>query len=94
MITGKSYRETATQPDFDLVLAIRKRRLRYLGHVLRMSDDRLVKRTLVAYVSSQSHGIPDGSLLDDPQCNGQSLTSLKIIAADRRRWSKFIDRII
>ena len=94
VITGKSYRETATQPDFDLVLAIRKRRLRYLGHVLRMSDDRLVKRTLVAYVSSQSHGIPDGSLLDDPQCNGQSLTSLKIIAADRRRWSKFIDSII
>ena len=75
VITGKSYRETATQPDFDLVLAIRKRRLRYLGHVLRMSDDRLVKRTLEAHVSSQSHGIPDGSLLDDPQCNGESLTS-------------------
>ena len=40
--------ELARNPPFDLVLTIRKRRLRYLGHILRMEQDRLVKRTLIA----------------------------------------------
>ena len=35
-MTGEHYRETATAPAHDLVLAVRRRRLRYLGHVLRM----------------------------------------------------------
>ena len=38
-MTGEHYRETATAPAYDLVLAVRRRRLRYLGHVLRMSAD-------------------------------------------------------
>ena len=49
-ITKKCYREMAMNPPFNLVLAIRRRRLRYLGHVLRMHEDRLVRRTLAAYV--------------------------------------------
>ena len=36
VMTGEHYRETATAPAYDLVLAVRRRRLRYLGHVLRM----------------------------------------------------------
>ena len=39
VLTGEHYRETATAPAYDLVLAVRRRRLRYLGHVLRMSAD-------------------------------------------------------
>ena len=35
-ITGQNYRVTATAPEYDLLLAIRQRRLRYLGHILRM----------------------------------------------------------
>ena len=63
-VTGKSYRTTATAPDYNLVLAIRRRRLRYVGHILRMDSDRLVKRCLTAYVRG---GIspPAGSLLMD-----------------------------
>ena len=36
IITGQDYRVTATAPEYDLLLAIRQRRLRYLGHILRM----------------------------------------------------------
>ena len=35
VMTGEHYRETAIAPAYDLVLAVRRRRLRYLGHVLR-----------------------------------------------------------
>ena len=50
------YRETATVPAYDLVLAVRRRRLRYLGHVLRMPADKMVRCALMAlrlrYVSN------------------------------------------
>ena len=82
-ITSKPYRDTAKSPDFDLILAIRKRRLRYLGHILRMSVDRLVRRTFIAYVSTPG-GPPDGSLLDD--CRIKDLQQLTVLAQDRRTW--------
>ena len=50
VITGQDYRDTATTPVYDLVLAVRQRRMRYLGHVLRMPPDRIVRRALVALV--------------------------------------------
>ena len=43
VITGEPYRDTATRPAYDLLLAIRRRRLRFLGHVLRMDQSRLVR---------------------------------------------------
>ena len=94
VITKQGFRETATNPKFNLVLEIRKRRLRYLGHVLRMDPDRLVRRTLLAYVCSQTHGIPAGSLLDDPHCKGRSINTLIDLAADRRSWSRSVDSIL
>ena len=89
-LTGKSYRATATDPDFDLVLAIRKRRMRYLGHLLRMSSDRLVRRTLIAYVSSPD-GPPKGSLLDD--CTSKHIEELNAQASDRKTWRMMIDNL-
>ena len=84
-ITGKQYRETATNPDYDLFLAIRKRRLRYLGHILRMSNDCLVRRTFIAYISYPD-GPPNGSLLDD--CLSRSINELTSLAVDRVKWRK------
>ena len=88
IITGKSYRETASNPEFDLVKAIRKRRLRYLGHILRMDSQRLVRRTLLAYVNPVP---PPGSLLDD--CKGKSIASLVQLAADRKKWNRLVNSI-
>ena len=45
-ITGEEYRTTATVPVYNLVLAVRKRRLRYLGHVLRLPAESIVRRSL------------------------------------------------
>ena len=63
-ITGESYRDTATNPVVDLLLQIRRRRMRYLGHIFRMPNDRLVRKTLMAYIDGGRH-IPDGSLMMD-----------------------------
>ncbi|KAI8514508.1 hypothetical protein Bbelb_070990 [Branchiostoma belcheri] len=64
VITKKHFRGTATNPDYNLMLTIRHRRLRYLGHILRMDPSRLVRRTLKAYVCGGDNP-PEGSLLMD-----------------------------
>ena len=51
VMTGEHYRETATAPAYDLVLAVCRCRMRYLGHVQRMSADRTVRCALTALVS-------------------------------------------
>ena len=64
VITGEDYRVTATTPVYDLVLAVRKRRMRYLGHVLRLPPDRIVRRSLIALVKGGTC-YPEGSLFGD-----------------------------
>ena len=90
VITGKDYRETATNPDFNLVLAIRQRRLRYLGHILRMNSRRLVRRTLVAYIHG-GVGVPSGSLMED--CGEMRLEELICLARDRKRWNTKVNAL-
>ena len=63
-MTGEQYRETATATAYDLVLALCRRRLSYLGHVLRMPADRMVRCALMALVIDASH-YPTGSLFSD-----------------------------
>ena len=79
-ITNKAYRDTATNPDYNLFLGIRQRRMRYAGHVLRMDENRLVRRTLISYVDG-GRNIPDGSLIMD--CDQIPLDDLAALAADR-----------
>ena len=91
VISKKSYRDTAVNPDFNLVLAIRKRRLRYAGHILRMSPDRLARQTLCAYMNGGIGPRPEGSLLMDcPELSFQELTE---IAQDRIRWSNLVTNL-
>ena len=42
-ITGRSYRDEVTTPSYDLLTAVRTRRHQWLGHILRMPGDRLVR---------------------------------------------------
>ena len=51
IITGEEYRVTAVSPAYNLLLSVRQRRLRYLGHLLRLPHDSFVRRTLIL-----SHG--------------------------------------
>ena len=80
--------ELARVPPFDLVLTIRKRRLRYLGHILRMEQDRLVKRTLIALTKGGTV-YPEGSLFMD--VSNKSFTQLERLAKQKGRWSKLVD---
>ena len=86
---GKHFRSTfgyfgnTVTPLYDLVLAVRQRRMRYLGHVLRMPPDRIVRRALVALVKGGTC-YPEGSLFDD--CGVASLRELVDTAKDRSAW--------
>ena len=83
VMTGDHYRETATAPPYDLVLAVRRRRLRYIGHVLRMPVDRKVRCTLMELVSD-SMQCPTDSLFSD--CQGVALPQLVAMASNRATW--------
>ena len=81
VITGESYRDTATSPIVDLLLQIRRRRMRYLGHLLRMPPERLVRKTLLAYIDGGRH-VPEGSLLMD--CMNEPFDTIIESAANRK----------
>ena len=83
VMTGEHYRETPTAPAYDLVLAPRRRRLRYLGHVLHMPTYRIVRCAFVALVSD-SRQYPAGSLISD--CQGVALPQLVAMASNRAMW--------
>ena len=83
VITGGDYRDTATTPVYDLVLAVRKRRMRYLGHVLRLPQGRIVRRSLVALVKGGTY-YPEGSLFSD--CEVDGLHQLMMLATNRSVW--------
>ena len=90
IITNLDYRVTATNPSFNLVLAIRRRRLRYLGHILRMDTNLLLRRTLKAYVHGGEQ-LPEGSLLED--CARIPFEDLADLARDRKRWRKTVRKL-
>ena len=69
------------------MLTIRKRRLRYLGHILRMEQDRLV-RTLIALTKGGTV-FPEVSLFMDVA--NKSFTQLEQLAKQKGRWLKLVD---
>jgi len=87
VITGKEFNVTASNPDFNLIDAISKRRLRFAGHILRMSPDRLLRRTFMTYMNS--HPRPRGSLLHN--CEEMSIEQITRKAQNRRAWNQFIN---
>ena len=60
LITGEEYRVTAVSPAYNLLLSVRQRRLRYLGHLLRLPHDSVVRRTLIA-MAGGGNRYPEGS---------------------------------
>ena len=83
IITGKTPHEEASDGtrSFDLVRAVRARRLSWLGHILRMDQDRLL-------VKAVKHLYEDGNegdiLMDAPTTS--SWDELLKWAADRKKW--------
>ena len=90
VITGQDYRHTATAPVFDLVRAIRQRRLQYLGHILRMPESRVVRRTLMALTVTGTQ-YPEGSLLMD--CQTIPFANIEALAQRRAAWNTMVNRL-
>ena len=84
-ITGRSYRDEATTPSYDLLKAVRTRRHQWLGHILRMPSDRLLRRVVLALGQQTGPPYQPGSLLMDTPL---PVPELIMRAADRRGWAR------
>ena len=82
-ITGRSYREEATQPSYDLLTAVRRRRHQWLGQILRMPADRLVRRAVLGQRAGPPYQ-PGSLLMDTPL----PMNELALRAADCRKWAR------
>ena len=81
-ITGRSYQEEATTPSSDLLTAVRTRRHHWLGHILRMPADRLVRWAVLALGQRDGPPYQPGSILIDTPL---PLTEL-LYFSEPRRW--------
>ena len=83
IITGKSPHDEAKDGtrSFDLVRAIRARRLAWLGHILRMSPTRILTQAVEHLYNNRS----EGDILTDAP-NTQSWDELRAWARDRKKW--------
>ena len=81
VITGEEYRVTAVSPAYNLLLSVRQRRLHYLGHLLCLPHDSVVRRTLIAMAGGVNR-YPEGSLFMDCQDSEPKDTA----AVNRTAW--------
>ena len=82
--------EMAASPPFDLNLTIRRRRLRFLGHILRMEPERLVRKTLFALTKGGKE-YPKGSLFMDVE--DSTIEDLVCLAEDRNSWKLLVSSL-
>ena len=88
-ITGRSIRREYKYPSFNLVAALRVRRLRWLGHVLRMEDGfREVKTVL----TQMCQPYPEGSLLMDAPRH-RNTQQLITMAQDKGEWNIIVNAL-
>ena len=91
VIAGEEYRVTAISPAYNLLLSVRQRRLRYLGHLLRLPHDSVVRRTLVA-MAGGGNRYPEGSLF--MECQGSELKDLETLAVNRTAWRSKVTTLV
>ena len=85
-ITGNSHREECVWPAVDLVGMIRKRRMKYVGHVLRREEEYLVRRVLIIMIQGElREGRSNSSILMDvPVFN--NVGEVVEMAKDKSEW--------
>ena len=86
-VTGRSIREECRSPTYPLVMRVRERRFKWLGHILRLEDGSLIKAVVLQLAGEQvSGGTSKGSLLmDAPKFD--SVCELLELAQDRQLWN-------
>ena len=85
-ITGKSAHEEASKykRTFDIVMAVRSRRYKWLGHILRLKGSRLVK---LAVKVQYDMALPGNICMDAPPTT--SFEDLVRRAQDRMEWARY-----
>ena len=84
-ITGKSSHQEASArtQTYNIIKALRRRRFKWLGHILRMEENRLVQKAVKVQYEK---GDFSNMLLDAPNTN--SFDELRQIASDRNEWKR------
>ena len=79
------------KPDFDLVAALRVRRSRWLGHILRKDESALIRQVVLRFNEIYPEGLPEGSLLMDAPCDNVSeLVELAGNHGDHAEWNLIV----
>ena len=91
IITGRQIREEATEgKTYDVVAGIRATRLRWLGQILRMKEDRMVHKTVKIMYEDRR----DGDLLMDAPKAASWEELKKMAAAEKGKpWQQLVRQI-
>jgi hypothetical protein len=87
-LTGQSIRDENRHPTYPLVMKVRQRRLKWLGHILRSDESNMVRVAVLQLAGEQLSGQASvGSLLmDAPRFS--SIGELLELASDRELWNE------
>ena len=83
LITKRSIHDEAKKPTFNIIKHILARRFEYLGHILRLDDDRALKRFLLE-LSPEETPFAEGSLLGEAPYH--TVEEMLDAAADHIHW--------
>jgi len=87
-ITNREIREEARDPTYNLCLFLRSQRLRFLGHVLRLDPDSMLRKVIVSR-GCEHH--PGDLFMDAPVHD--SIEELATIASDRTQWRLHVEEL-
>ena len=83
LITKRSIHDEAKRPTFNIIKHIMAQRFEYLGHILRLENDRTLKRILLD-LSPNEASFADGSLLGETPFH--TVEEMLEAAADHTNW--------
>ena len=90
LISGREIRDEYVGPSVDLLGMVRARRMKWVGEILRLEEDRLLRNALEVEWDQQG-GSCGGLLRDVPEVD--SFSQLIDIASDSDLWRGMIDQI-
>ena len=90
LISGREIRDEYVGPSVDLLGMVRARRMKWVGEILRLEEDRLLRNALEVEWDQQG-GSCGGLLRDVPEVD--SFSQLIDIASDIKLWKGLVDQI-
>ena len=89
-ITGRDHKSEYREPSVDIMADMRMCRLRWLGHILRLPNGRLIKQWVQQEWTWQAK--LKGSIFEDAPPH-DSIASLEEFAHDREAWNRRVNAI-